>query len=315
MTPRQIALFSVATALSLQAPCAWAEGAPAGDPYQATVTKIVRHVDWQRARTSHWQPAPVDTLLMVGDALRTGERARAELLYGDGSVTRIGALTTMTLIGDNRRELRLDAGRIWLHVRKHSAGMRIITPGAVAAVTGTELMVEVDPVKKSTDVTVFEGSVNVTSDVGNLVRVIGGTTTTVPFRAPASAPAPLPPAKVQERENIFHPLAVPAAAASSAPQTGTTKGGTPTAQASSGPTAQASNAPTSGTPEVGPSAPVTTPATPAVQASANPQVANPTTANEPKPVQPDLKGQTNNLLDPRLINGSPTQGQLKVIIK
>lgn len=272
-----------------------------GDPFQALLTRVVRKVEWQRFRTRVWQSAAVNNVLMVGDTLRTGADAKAELLYGDGSVTRVGSLTSLTLSGADRRELHLDGGRVWLHIIKHNAGMKVITPGAVAAVTGTELMVEFDPVHRTTEVTVFEGAVNVTGDVGNIVKVMGGTTTRVPFHAPAAPPAPLDNRKLQERENIFRPLSVedsngaktgePTATHTTAPEN------TPKPVAAGNPTPKPG-----ATPE--PEQPTPAPTT----------AAAPTT--EPnKVVQPDLKGQTDKLLDPRVINGSPTTGRVKVIIE
>lgn len=302
-----------------------ASGLQAGDPYQATVTKIVKLVEWQRYRTTRWQKASIDNLLLVGDTLRTGTDAKAELLYGDGSVTRVGSLTSLTLTGDNKRELHLDGGRVWLHIQKGGAGMRVITPGAVAAVTGTELMVEFDPAKKLTEVTVFEGSVNVSSDVGNLVRVIGGTTTMVPFNAPAAAPVPLDTRKLQERENIFRPLSVKDSGTNGGDKPTTTptepkatdkpsdssqgQSGTEHATATPAPDTQTNT-------KAGDPASTTTTTTNGTTTDPNgAQTVTPTTATDKKTVEPDLKGQTQRMGDPRLIGGSPTTGTLEVIIK
>jgi hypothetical protein len=298
--------------------------AASGDPYQATVTKIVKLVEWQRYRTTRWQKASIDNLLLVGDTLRTGTDAKAELLYGDGSVTRVGSLTSLTLTGDNKRELHLDSGRVWLHIQKGGAGMRVITPGAVAAVTGTELMVEFDAAKKLTEVTVFEGSVNVSSDVGNLVRVIGGTTTMVPFNAPAAAPVPLDTRKLQERENIFRPLSVKDSGSTNSTPNGTQpepkatdkpsdssqgQGGTEHATATPAPDAQTNT-------KAGDPATTNTTTTNGTTTDPNgAQTVTPTTATDKKTVEPDLKGQTQRMGDPRLIGGSPTTGTLEVIIK
>jgi hypothetical protein len=255
-----------------------------GDAFTAMVTRVVRKVEWQRFRTRIWQPAGINNLLMVGDTLRTGPDAKAELLYGDGSITRIGSHTSLTLSGEDKRTMHLDSGRVWMHIIKHNAGMKIITPGAVAAVTGTELMVEYDPLKRATEVTVFEGAVNVSGDVGNLVKVLGGSTTLVPFQAPAAAPVPLDNTKLQERENIFRPLSVK----DSGTQPDTTSA--PVGNATPDPTVTTGPNPTS--------------------------TSAPVAENQPQqPVQPDLKGQTEKLMDPRVINGSPTTGSLKIIIK
>lgn len=279
------------------------------DPYQATVTKIVKLVEWQRSRTTRWQKASLENLLLVGDTIRTGADAKTELQYGDGSVTRVGSLTSLTLTGDGKRELRLDSGKVWLHIQKGGAGMRVITPGAVAAVTGTELLVEFDPVKQLTEVTVFEGSVNVISDVGNLVRVLGGTTTMVPHNAPAAAPVPLGTGKLEVRENIFKPLSVKDGGEAQPIQ--------PTGEKD--PTGTETD-PT----DVKPDTTGTTPATPT---GANPKpetgtATQPTTGGNAvtpeagKPAtSPDLKGQTDKQLDPRFMGGSPTTGTIRVIIE
>ncbi|MEB3328813.1 MAG: FecR family protein [Candidatus Sericytochromatia bacterium] len=272
----------------------------ATDPLHAVVTRVVRRVEWQRARTAVWQRAFVDTLLVGGDTLRTAADAKAELLYGDGSVSRIGSLTSLTLTGERRREVRLDAGTIWLHIRKGGAGMRVFTPGAVATVTGTELLVQVDPVRRATEVTVFEGAVNVTGDIGQLVRVVGGTTTRVPFQAPAAAPVPLDAGKLQQRSLLVKPLSV---------EPGGPGEATPPPPPVPGPAATpvpvdggrpATVAPAVADPTAAPAQP---PEPPAAASGGTPSA------------RPDLKGQTEKLLDPRVINGSPTTGSVRVIIE
>jgi len=185
----------------------------------------------------------------------------------------------LQLTGDRRREIRLDAGKIWMNIKKSGAGMRIITPGAVAAVTGTELMVEFDQAKQTTEVTVFEGAVNVTGDVGDLVKVTAGTTSRVPFNAPALAPTPVDNSKLQERSRLYKPLSVE-----------------PTSpEASTGPTTSGSPAPT---------VTVGTPDSPA--ASTGPDAAA---------KQPDMKEQQQFINNPRVIGGSPTRGSVKVIVQ
>ncbi|MEB3198080.1 MAG: hypothetical protein VKP62_12840, partial [Candidatus Sericytochromatia bacterium] len=169
-------------------------------------------------------------------------------------------------------------------------------PGAVATVTGTELVVEFDPTRRATEVTVFEGAVDVAGDVGQLVRVLAGTTTRVPIQAPAAAPVPIDDRKLQERNVLFKPLSLNEAPGSPAPAA----------------------------PEA---APPTDPAAGTRPNRADASVPGPAPGNatqetppgEPKPapgaVKPDMKGQTDKLLDPRVINGSPTTGSVRVIIE
>lgn len=279
-------------------------GAANPDPFAATVTKVVRQVEWQRSSTTVWQRAALNNLLLAGDGLRTGAGSHAELLYGDGSVTRMGSLTSLVLTGDRRREVRLTAGKIWLQIRKGGAGMRVLTPGAVATVTGTELMVEFDPARRATEVTVFEGSVDVTGDVGNLVRVLAGTTTRVPLQAPAAAPVPLAPTKLQERSSLFKPLSVEDSHSAPVPVgTGGSEGQQEPAPDATLTRPGRADAPEAQSP-VADADPLPPPPPGAESAAANGSGA-----------KPDLKGQTDKLLDPRVINGSPTTGAVRVIIE
>lgn len=268
--------------------------------FNAKLTKVVRQVEWQRATTSVWQPAILNNLLLPGDALRTGAGSHAEMLYGDGSVTRMGSLTSLVLTGDRRREVRLSAGKLWLQIQKGGAGMRILTPGAVATVTGTELLVEFDAARRATEVTVFEGSVNVNGDVGELVRVMAGTTTRVPLQSPAAVPVPLAPSKLQERSNLFKPLSL-----QDAP--GESGDANPTQMDSS-----RDSAPDSALTRPGRQDGQEMGETSAPPPQAQPVEASGNAVENPKP---DLKGQTDKLLDPRILNGSPTTGTVRVIIE
>ncbi|GEM_PF-5633936 len=248
-------------------------------PREAVVTRVIPRVDWLRQGTQTWQRAAIGHLLAPGDTLRTGADAKAELWYGDGSLGRVGSLSSLTLQGEQARSLRLDAGQLWLHIMKGGAGMRVITPGAVAAVTGTQLMVEVDPVRRQTEVTVFEGAVNVTGDIGELVRVTGGQNTVVPFAAPAGLPAPLGDRQIERRENLFRPLSLP---------------DTQSLQQPASPVEAAQE-------------PVTT----AEPAGVKPGEAQPV----PPAIAAPEREQTQRLMDPRLLNGSPVTGAIKVIVE
>lgn len=335
--PRTLRI-SMALALLVGFLPAWElPAAAADDAYEAVVSRVVPVAEWQRAGKARWQKAAPETVLYPGDTLRTGPQALVELRYGDGSVARVGSLTTFTLREGPRREIRLDAGKLWLQIRKGGAGMRVLTPGAVAAVTGTELMVEVDPAAKRTDVTVFEGAVDVTGDIGALVRVIGGTTTRVTDRLPAIAPAPLPALKVQERARLFTPLAapVPPGAAPVPVQKPLPPAQTQHAEPTPAPEHHGASEPgaqehaggeQATTPDsgsqgeehpAGPDAALPTPAPlgPTPGPAATPAPVAPTPAPTPAPVQPDLKGQNGALLDPRVIGGSTTTGGIKVIIE
>jgi hypothetical protein len=160
-------------------------------------------------------------------------------------------------------------------------------------------------------VTVFEGSVNVISDVGNLVRVLGGTTTMVPHNAPAAAPVPLDTRKLEVRENIFKPLSVKDGGEAQPDQPSGEKDPAGTDPTEADPTdvkpETTGTTPTTGTttkPETGTATQPTT---------GEPAVTSPTgTMPAAKPdTAPDLKNQN----DPRFMGGSPTTGTIRVIIE
>jgi hypothetical protein len=132
--------------------------------------------------------------LACGDQLQTGPFGTVEL-KGDHGETILVESNTSLEVSDNaiavnrERCIRLNAGRIWVGVVKLTRALRnmfrfsIITPTAFAGVRGTTFSVAVED-DLTTEVSVFDGVVEVIA-AQNRVKVVAGYTTRVrPGREP-----------------------------------------------------------------------------------------------------------------------------------
>lgn len=128
------------------------------------------------------------TPLDAGDVVRTDDAGFAEILYGDGSLTRLGPDTTVTVValdGDvtvPEIELDLEVGRVWNRVRTvtgERGRYEVQTDVGVAAVRGTAFFIEcsVEPVVCTFVVT--EGVVVVLTNDGREIRVEAGEAVTL----------------------------------------------------------------------------------------------------------------------------------------
>ena len=126
----------------------------------AEVKKVHGVVDVFHAGTRVAQPLVVGNSVDVGDTVRTGRRSRVQLKFVDGSVLNIGSLTKIK-VGEysydaeskvRKSNIRALRGTVRAAVSKaedNNSYFRIETPGAVAAVRGTEWTVQVVSPDKS----------------------------------------------------------------------------------------------------------------------------------------------------------------------
>jgi hypothetical protein len=87
---------------------------------------------------SLWREASMNQLVRPGTSIRTGALSRAELIYPDGTITRVGSRTNFTVLDKSFRAVKVERGKLWFKVTKKSYGLKIYSPTAVAAITGTE---------------------------------------------------------------------------------------------------------------------------------------------------------------------------------
>lgn len=103
----------------------------------ATITSLKNNVELKYS-TSDWRPGRVNQLVRPGTSIRTGSLSKVEIKYPDGTITRIGGRTNLTVLDKSIRAVKIDSGKMWFKVAKRSSGYRIYSPTAVAAITGTE---------------------------------------------------------------------------------------------------------------------------------------------------------------------------------
>ena len=93
---------------------------------------------------SLWRNASLNQLIKAGTTIRTGVGSKAQIIYGDGTITNIGSRTSLTVLDKNTREYKVTSGNIWYKVTKKSYGLKIYAPNAIATITGTEGGVKVE---------------------------------------------------------------------------------------------------------------------------------------------------------------------------
>ena len=145
----------------------------AGPLQEATVNRIVNDVRLvDPAKGAH--TAKVSDRVGGRTGVRTGVQSRAELLFPDQTLTRLGAETFFSF-QDGTRDLRLDQGTLLLQVPKGLGGTRVRAASVTASITGTTIMIEHLP-GQTLKVAVLEGSLRLALDnrLGEAVRLTPG---------------------------------------------------------------------------------------------------------------------------------------------
>ncbi|MEO7931548.1 MAG: FecR domain-containing protein [Chthoniobacterales bacterium] len=110
---------------------------------KAEVTQIINQVGII-APGSGERPASVNDVVEGKLGVRTGQKSRAELVFADETLTRLGANTIFNF-EDGSRNMDLSQGTILLQVPKNAGGATIKTAAVTAAVTGTTILFEHTP--------------------------------------------------------------------------------------------------------------------------------------------------------------------------
>ncbi|MFN8672050.1 MAG: SUMF1/EgtB/PvdO family nonheme iron enzyme [Candidatus Sericytochromatia bacterium] len=108
---------------------------------KATIKKIKNKVEYKYEETS-WESAKINQEIIPVTSIRTGTLSNAEIMFPDGTITRIGSKTSFTFLDKNNRAVKVQFGKVWFNVKKKSNGLKIYSSRAVAAITGTEGFVE-----------------------------------------------------------------------------------------------------------------------------------------------------------------------------
>ena len=112
----------------------------AGPLKEAKISQIINDVKVVEPRRGA-RPAALQELIKDDLGVATGIQSRAELLFQDNTLTRLGAETFFSF-EPGTRNLKLDRGSMLLQVPKGLGGARIRAASVSASITGTTIMVE-----------------------------------------------------------------------------------------------------------------------------------------------------------------------------
>jgi hypothetical protein len=132
---------SLVLGLFVLSPALLVEAAPLK---QANVTRIYNDVRVMEVPANVQKPATLNQVVRDQQAVLTGVQSRAELLFTDKTLTRIGANSIFTF-KEGTRDMDLKRGTMLLQVPKGAGGAQIKTAAVTAAITGTTLLVEYQP--------------------------------------------------------------------------------------------------------------------------------------------------------------------------
>jgi hypothetical protein len=136
---------------------------PSSQAQVARVAKVQRTVEVRDAAA--WRRTREGASLNVGNRLRTGKRSKADLKFADGSLIRLGALSSIEL--QSLRGVRLSSGQILFSALNP---LRILAGTGTAEIRGSVGVISLLP-DGSADFSLFSGAMDVTA---------GGQTVTVP---------------------------------------------------------------------------------------------------------------------------------------
>jgi len=142
-------------------------------------------VDVRESGSTQWTPVKLHDTFCPGDVIRVQERSRADIALTNQPMLRLDQNTTMTLGGIKKEggsliELVKGAAHFFSRLPRN---LEVRTAFVNAGVEGTEGVVIVDEDK--TEVTIFEGKVLISNEVGNLALTDGQSAVTEKGKAPA----------------------------------------------------------------------------------------------------------------------------------
>jgi hypothetical protein len=107
---------------------------------EARVTKIVRDVKLLPTGAKA-KPATINAEVNADTGVRTGDRSRSELTFGDLTIERLGA-NTLFHFDKAGRSVELESGSMLLRVPKDSGGAQMQTRAVTVGITGTTVILE-----------------------------------------------------------------------------------------------------------------------------------------------------------------------------
>ncbi len=129
----------------------------------ASVGAIERVVE-KRSGAGGWANTKKGASLSQGDGLRTGKRSKADALFRDGSLVRLGQLSSLDIESGNAEatRVRLQDGRVILVKKPGSGGTcRVRTGTGAAEIKGSVVYVRANPKDGSAEYINYSGTITV----------------------------------------------------------------------------------------------------------------------------------------------------------
>lgn len=126
----------------------------------AKVTQVQNSVLLQEGQAPVERPAVVGDMVQGTRTLVTGKKSRAELLFNDNTIARLGSNSVFSF-KPGTRDIELKSGFLLLHTPKGHGGAKIKTPTAAASVLGTTIMLSALP-DGGQKLVVLEGTASIT---------------------------------------------------------------------------------------------------------------------------------------------------------
>lgn len=175
---KKVLLFSLITSLNFISPSFALES-------RGTIDKVINMVQIDHSSSRNWSKAEKNENVFVGDSIRTGLRSVAQINYDDGTSTRIGSRSFITI---NDRKIKIKRGYMWGKVDKNKTkGLKLFTSSAVASILGTEFFIEKSG--NTTNLIVLEGEIDFSSKKGN-TKVTEGTFAVIDEQGNITEPIP-----------------------------------------------------------------------------------------------------------------------------
>ncbi len=142
-------------------------------------------VETQRHGQTQWQPTSFEETFCPGDSIRIGSKSRAAIHFPNDTILKLDELTTISFPSDDKEKRTLIdilKGAVYF-IGHHPTHLKIITPFVNAAIEGTEFVVKVE--QAQTVLTIFEGRVFATNDLGGIALAKGQSAIAQSGQAPA----------------------------------------------------------------------------------------------------------------------------------
>jgi len=162
-----------------------AGGAETCEEWVAKVVSVQGSVQAQKVGKMEWIPVNLNDTYCPGDMIRVGERSRVAVILRNENILRLDQKTTITFTGLEKEQtflLDLLTGAVHFFSRIPRT-LKVITPFVNAAVEGTEFFVRVE--RDQTFLSIFEGRVAATNELGSLTVTSGQSAVAQEGQAPA----------------------------------------------------------------------------------------------------------------------------------